>query len=198
MICSLVLGLESNITSFKGDIIGVDRGSLLAIEKGFIPKIAIGDFDSCSEEEIKKISSKTSLIKLNPEKDDTDTLAAIKYVIELGYDEIYLFNGIGARIDHSFANIILLLNYPQIKSIISKDSKIMLLTKGYYEIKENYKYVSLFSVEDSLVTLKKFKYNLENYLLKNNNTLGISNEFTSEIASVEIIKGKILLMLVNE
>lgn len=38
--------------------IGVDRGSVRLLEQGIIPKIALGDFDSVTEEELKEIKKK--------------------------------------------------------------------------------------------------------------------------------------------
>ena len=57
--------------------IGVDRGGLKLIEAGHTLDHALGDFDSVTLEELKTIKAK-KIIKLNPIKDETDTLYALR------------------------------------------------------------------------------------------------------------------------
>ena len=58
------------------DYIGVDAGALKIIDQGFPIKMAVGDFDSLSEEEFKRI---TCPIDRHPiMKDETDSELAIR------------------------------------------------------------------------------------------------------------------------
>ncbi len=67
----IVAGLPDFIPNESFDkYIGVDRGSLFLVEKGYQLALAIGDFDSVSKIELEKISVSTDrLIKLPAEKD---------------------------------------------------------------------------------------------------------------------------------
>ena len=173
-------------------IIGADRGALHAIKNGIIPDISIGDFDSVTDSEldiIKKNSKK--IIKLNPIKDKSDTEEAIELVKD--YDEIHILGGIkGKRIEHLFANIISLINYPN-ASLKDEDSLIEIINDNNYNIKKEYKFISLYAIEESIIALKGFKYNLNDYLLKTNDPLCLSNEIINN-PKIELKKGKLLII----
>ena len=54
-------------------VICADRGYEFAILAGIEPNLIVGDFDSYKE----KISASCEIVKLNPHKDDTDTIHSI-------------------------------------------------------------------------------------------------------------------------
>ena len=173
-------------------IIGVDRGALNAISKGISLDISIGDFDSVSQEELELIkkNSKT-VVKLNPIKDKTDTEEAIN--LANSYDEILILGGIkGKRIEHFYANLMLLKNNPKI--IIKDDySKIEYKDKSFIP-SNGYKYISLFPIDDyAIISISGMKYNLCNYILKKDEpTLGCSNEII-ENPYIEIKEGRLFV-----
>ena len=173
-------------------IIGADRGALHAINNGIIPDISIGDFDSVSKEEFEIINNNSKkIIKLNCIKDTSDTNSAIKLVKE--YDEIHILGGIkGKRIEHLFSNIIDLINYPNL-SLMDEDSLIEVIRDNNYKIKDGYKFISLFSIEDSIISLNGFKYNLNKYLLKPNDSLCLSNEILDN-PKIDLEKGKVIII----
>ena len=76
----------------------------------FIPDLAVGDFDSLSEEGKKYMESLNGLkiIRLKPEKDDSDTQSAVNHMISEGSREILIFGATGTRLDHVLANLGLL------------------------------------------------------------------------------------------
>ena len=79
-----------------------DSGFSHAERLGIKPDIIVGDFDSYGGE----LPEDSEIIRTVPEKDDTDTLMAVKKAIELGYTEISLFGALGGkRFEHSIANI---------------------------------------------------------------------------------------------
>ena len=173
-------------------IVGADRGALHALNNGIIPDISIGDFDSVNEIEFEKIKNNSKkLIQLNKIKDSSDTHEAINLVSN--YDEIHIFGGIkGKRIEHLFSNLIDLINYPNV-SIMDEDSLIETINDNNYIVKENYKFVSLYAVDDSVIDLTGFKYELNNYLLKRNDPLCLSNEIINN-PKIYLKKGKLLII----
>ena len=182
----------TNFNNCYDIIIGADRGALHALNNGIIPDISIGDFDSVSKIEFEKIKNNSKkLIQLNKIKDSSDTHEAIKLVSN--YDEIHILGGIkGKRIEHLFSNIIDLINYPNL-SIMDEDSLIETINDNNYKVKENYKFVSLYAIDEAIIDLIGFKYELNNYLLKRNDPLCLSNEIINN-PKINLKKGKLLII----
>lgn len=176
-------------------IIGVDKGALFCHKNNIMMDLAIGDFDSISNADFNCINAK-KIIKLNPIKDQTDTKEAIDYCKE--YDEIILLGAIqGKRIEHFYANLLLLNDYKNLK--IKDDSSFIFTAEENIEIKNEYKYISIFSLEEeSIISLSGMKYNLSNYILKKNDPLCISNEIIANLGKISIKKGRILIILSKE
>ena len=174
-------------------VIGADRGAYFAISNNINPDISIGDFDSVNDSEFELIKkSSKRIIKLNPIKDESDTHEAIELVKD--YDKIIIFGGIkGKRIEHLFANIIDLINYKNL-SMIDEDSLIETINDNNYVINKDYKFVSLYSLDnESIISLDGFKYNLNNYHLKYNDSLCLSNEIINN-PKINLIKGRLLII----
>ena len=74
---------------------------------GMKPDLIIGDFDSYSKEEALKQGIET--IVLPCEKDDTDTVFAVKEGMRRDFSEFLLLGGIGQRLDHTLGNVSILL-----------------------------------------------------------------------------------------
>lgn len=71
---------------------------------GISPDVLLGDFDSLADKT--DFPEKTEIIKYPIEKDDTDTLLAVKEAIKRGCDEITLYGALGGeRFDHSIATL---------------------------------------------------------------------------------------------
>ena len=115
--------------------------------------------------------------------------------------KIDIIGAIGSRIDHTLANINLLL-LPLDKgieaNILDANNKIYLKDKGFTIDKASQygKYISLIAffghVEDLL--LKGFKYSLDGIRLNFDSSLGISNEIVDERATVQFSRGILLVV----
>ena len=90
-------------------LVGVDRGSLFLLEQGVCPDLAVGDFDSVTEEELLRIKdSAKEVIQAHPEKDDTDLELAVLACFERYPDaHLTIFGAFGGRLDHALANVFL-------------------------------------------------------------------------------------------
>ncbi len=187
---------DAYLTNFNKDyydiIVGADRGALHAIKNNIIPDISVGDFDSVNSMEFEIIKNNSKkLIKLNSIKDNSDTNEAISLVSD--YDNIEILGGIqGKRIEHLFANIIDLINHP---NVLIKDeySLIETITNDKYIVREDYKYISIYAIDDSIIDLRGFKYNLYNYNLNVNDPLCLSNEIINN-PKINLKKGKLLII----
>lgn len=172
-------------------VVGVDKGAYLAYKNGITLDIAIGDFDSVNQYEfecIKKISKR--VITLNSVKDKTDTKEAIQLCNDC--QKILILGGIkGKRIEHFIANTIEAINDPRIELI---DDNSFICTKDTsFTPNDKYKYISFFAIsQNTKISIKGFKYELENYDLSMNDPLCISNEISNN--PVVNIDGRVLVI----
>lgn len=212
MITLIVSGGELNINFLKtfiknnniNNIIAVDKG-LEALDKNeILPNYIVGDFDSIDKDILLKyINMNMKIVKLNPEKDYTDTHTALKLAIELKSSSIYILGAMGKRIDHALANIHILkeaLDSNIECKILDSNNEIQLITTGKHSVENSeYKYISLIPLTTKVdgVTLNGFKYPLNNATLEIGHSIGVSNEMIENIATIEIKSG-ILIMIMSK
>ncbi len=186
-------------STHRGFIICADSGYKHAVKLGLKPDIIVGDFDSYTG----RLPENTEIYRTVPEKDDTDTLMAVKIAIERGYDLIYLLGALGGpRFDHSFANIqtMIYAHEKGARLICVGDENICIQGAGeaMYPRGEKYseKYFSVFALTDTLriKSLRGVKYPLENYDMKPSFPIGVSNEITEEKAFLDIEYGLALVI----
>lgn len=180
-------------------LVAVDGGFDYCHRLGLEPELCLGDFDSVSEVQ----KGEFEIVKLPVEKDDTDTLAALKRCIERGYKEFYIFGGCGGRLDHTIANIQCLLFLKRKGSIgymiTGEESIFVLKDEEICFPEETQGVLSLFALsgETKGVSISGMKYNLEDAIITNDFPIGISNEFVGEESRVVVREGE-LLVFVNK
>ncbi|HJB26061.1 MAG TPA: thiamine diphosphokinase [Firmicutes bacterium] len=187
-------------SSRPGDyIICADNGLEHARRLGLTPDLIVGDFDSC---DLGRFSiSEQKLIRYPSEKDDTDTMIAIKEGIRNGFKEFLFLGCLGGRIDHTIANIQALFYLKKRGCngmLVDENHRIFLLSCQSMEIPRKPGFhLSVLSMGERCegVTLEQVKYPLKNAVLTNSFPLGISNEFAADTAKVTIQKGTALIVL---
>ena len=192
----LIIGnnVDLSMYDFKDNlVVGVDKGAFLAYLNNIRLDYAVGDFDSISAEELKLLEKYTKVIKLNPIKDLTDTEYALEMFKECNH--IFVLGGIfGRRIDHFFANLKLFYKYPNL-ILVDNNTHISLCDMMQGFTKDEYTYYSFFALEDVYdLTLSGFKYELTNFNLSHESSLGVSNEIINLKANLSFSKGKLLLI----
>lgn len=82
-------------------VIAADAGYQTCREVGITPDLLLGDFDSMEQPQ-----DFANVLRSPVEKDDTDTMLAVKTALREGCKEIYLYGGTGGmRLDHTLANL---------------------------------------------------------------------------------------------
>ena len=76
----------------------------------------MGDMDSIDSEKYRDELSSAEFISARPEKDESDTQLAVEHASRMGIDKIIIAGATGGRLDHTFANIMLLAS-PGLKDI---------------------------------------------------------------------------------
>ena len=190
----VIVSSNPNIDIVNGNnyIIGVDHWCLDLIKNGIKMDVAIGDFDFLTSDEKKLIKDNCKeYIELSPIKDATDSLAAVRKALEVSVD-ILIVGGIkGKRIEHFLGNLMLVNTYGV--KMVDDDTLIYKLTTGEYTFyKDEYKYISFFTLDEAELTLEGFKYPLNKYNLFPSDPLCISNEV--EEKGKMILKGSIIVI----
>ena len=182
-------------------IISVDGGAGHLRKMGIDPDILIGDFDSANSKDLDYYVNKgINVSKFPVEKDMTDSELAIEMVLELGADEVVFLGALGTRIDHSFANIMLLkkiLDTGLRGSIVDEHNEIYMFNSNFSINKKEGRKLSLIPITEKVtgVSTKGLKYPLNNATMTLGTSWGISNEFEEETACVAISSGILLACL---
>lgn len=185
--------------------IAADRGLDFFRETGLAPDIVDGDFDSVSEEGKAYLDSLTEaeIIKLQPEKDDTDTQSAVNLAIQKGARNILILGATGGRLDHFLGNLGILTLGKQKNvqvALVDEQNYLCLAESGtrLFREKQFGKYVSFFPVGGEVkgLTLEGFKYALNGYdLTVADCGLTVSNEIQDEEARISYKKGSLLMIM---
>ena len=179
-----------------GDIYCADGGANICYESGLTPKEIYGDLDSIKNE-VKEFYQEKNIkfIKFQVEKDYTDS-ELILNEIQNKYNVIYCIAGLGGSIDHELTNINLLDKYSNL-IFISQKEKI-------FKIESNYKFNNMINTKISFIifsdkvkglTLKGFKYNIENLDIKKGEARCISNVIVENEANLLIKSGYLLCVI---
>lgn len=183
--------------------IGVDRGAIRLLEQGIVPRIALGDFDSVTKEEFRKIKQEVADIRTyKAEKDATDTELAV----QIAFDEftptsVSIYGATGGRMDHLLNNIYMIFQ----PKIFQQASKIRLIdiqnTISYFlsgthtitkeQDKKYLAFTCLSAVEQ--LSIKDAKYQLKNANFTHPVSLA-SNEFISDSVTFSFKSGIIAVI----
>lgn len=176
-------------------VIAADAGLCHLEKQGISPDLVIGDFDS-----LKSVPEHLHTIVLNPEKDDTDMLAALREGIKAGYESFHIFCGTGGRIDHTLANIQTLgwLSENGMRGLLfDQDNIITAITNDklcFEKIPDGYLSVFSHTTRAMGVYLRGLKYELNDAVLTNTFPLGTSNEFIGRESSISVREGTLVVV----
>ena len=140
------------------------------------PSLIVGDFDSHDNPHLD-----VETIVLPCEKDDTDTVFAVKEAIKRGFGDFLLIGVVGARLDHTLGNVSILLYLDSIgkKGIIIDDySEMEIVSNEPAYIEDSYAFFSLLNVSGTAkrITIENAKYPLNNAEITCEYQYGVSNE----------------------
>lgn len=179
-------------------IIAADGGFCHTQAYGLTPSLLIGDFDS-----LEGIPLDIPIKRYPVKKDDTDLALAVKEALAAGCDEIVMFGVLGGRLDHTLANITLLLSLAKkgvLAYLVGKGSVLTVLSEKTTLV---FPYadggLSLFTLtEEATVTIEGVDYPLSSGKLYSDCALGVSNRFLGQIARISAESGKLLVIWENE
>ncbi len=155
----------------------------------------VGDFDSLGEVPVH------AKVEVHPaEKDETDTMLAVRIALQEGCREVRILGGLGGRLDHTFANLQTLVYIARRGArgwLIGGSAAVTAIADGEIAFSEAAKgIISIFSADGTAygVTLEGLKYPLTDYTMTSEMPIGVSNEFAGMPSSVIVRKGVLLVM----
>ena len=177
----------------KDDFVLAADGGLGHTEKlGLRPDGILGDFDSLGY-----VPEGAQVYPV--EKDDTDSMLAVRKGLELGYRRFVLYGALdGPRFDHTVANLQTLLFLAEHGArgyLVGKDCVVTTLRNETVAFPARCSGIlSLFCLGEKAegVSIKGLKYALEDGTLESSFPLGVSNHFMGEEAAVTVKKGTLI------
>ncbi|NMA93739.1 MAG: thiamine diphosphokinase [Clostridiales bacterium] len=172
-----------------------DSGLLHEAALGRAPNLIVGDFDSHE-----KPDTDIETIVLPREKDDTDTVFAVKEAIRRDFEEFLLVGVTGQRVDHSLGNICILLKLESLglKGKIADDmSLIEVVSQRPAEVEDEWAFFSLINIDGSPrdISIKDAKYELSHAEISCEYQYAISNEpVKGKTARISVGHGRLLLI----
>jgi thiamine pyrophosphokinase len=133
-------------------------------------------------------------------KDDTDMALAVELGIERGCRDFYIYGGLGGRLDHTLANIQLIVRLARrgySAFLISARETITAIYNGGIRFPADYEgTISVFAYGGIAtgVTETGLLYKLIDAKVFDDVTIGVSNEYTGIPSCVEVKSGTIIVM----
>ena len=162
---------------------------------GIVPDLIIGDFDSWKDPRLA-----VETIVLPREKDDTDTMAAVREAVRRGFERFLLLGVFGDRLDHTLANVYILtwLENRGLQALAVDDfSEMEIVSRKPVYIDDRFPFFSLLNINGLAegVTIKNARYPLENAAVPAEYQFTVSNEpLPGKAAEVTVKKGSLLLI----
>ena len=176
-------------------IIGADRGSMTLLEAGIRPDLITGDFDSLDdmerEELFKKAEGAFEVIRLIPEKDDTDTEHALMIALEKKPAGIVMMGVTGTRLDQTLSSIELLklaVDEGVEACVLDRCNRIRVFN-GNAVIKQDERfgdYISILPYAEPVdISIKGLKYEAEGLHIEKGRSRTVSNELLTGDGFIE-------------
>ena len=159
------------------------------------PSLIVGDFDSHENPQLD-----VETLVLPCEKDDTDTVYAMKEAIKRGFDTFLLIGVVGGRLDHTLGNVSMLLYLDSLGlkgTIVDDYSEMEIVSSSPVAIEDKYAFFSLLNISGCArgISIQDAKYPLDDGEITCEYQYGVSNEvLPGKTAVVSVREGKLLLI----
>lgn len=121
--------------------LGVDHGNIVLLDHQIVPAIAVGDYDSLSPVDRRRVESTVADIRYaQAEKDFTDSQWAVETAFrDLNATQVNVYGATGGRLDHELVNLFMMTD-PHMHAwirqvrIIDQQNQIDFYEAGSYEL----------------------------------------------------------------
>lgn len=182
-------------------IVCADRGYAYCAAMGRKPDLILGDFDSYNG----KLPPGCEVLRYPIEKDDTDTMLAVKTGLERGETEFHIYGGMGGRrTDHTIANFQALLYLARRGAqgwLYGQGERYTAVCGGTVTFPARDRGIlSVFCLGADArdVSIQGGQYPLHHAVLTAEFPLGVSNHFVGQPITVSVRDGSLLIGLVED
>ena len=175
-------------------ILAADGGYAHCKAFGVTPNEVLGDFDS-----LQYVPQDATVFPV--EKDDTDSMLAVRRGLQLGYRDFLLYGSLdGTRLDHTVANfqtLQFLADHGATGYLVGKDYVVTVVKNGVLRFSgEARGILSVFCMgaDAKGVTIQGGKYEAESVTLCGGFPLGVSNHFEGKEVTVSVESGSLLVL----
>ena len=198
--CVIVSGGDfspaEGLRSGEDFVIACDRGYTYCSRLGLKPDLLISDFDSYAG----PVDASVPVNAYASEKDDTDTMLAVRCAIAQGFDEVLFCCALGGRLDHLIANLQALVfarKHGVRASLRSEETEITALMNetALFPRLEGWS-LSVFAADGPCrgVCIRGAKYPLEDAEILPSFPIGVSNQWAGEQAEIAVKEGILLVV----
>lgn len=184
-------------------VVAADGGALKAESMGFAPQVVVGDADSLDPVQADRFQAAGAEVIIHPAaKDESDTELALDEALKRGATRVVIVGAFGGRrLEHTLANVMLLAS-EQLRgrdvSMADGASTLRVMHDGEsLEISgAPGDYVSLLPLtwHVSGVTTVGLRYTLTGEMLEQGPARGLSNELTTNTATIQVGKGRLAVV----
>lgn len=164
-------------------VLACDRGYAHCLREGIVPDLILGDFDSYAG----ALPEGVPVLRYPVEKDDTDTMLAVRWASEQGFEAVRLCCCFGGRLDHLLSNVETLYYAAALgMEAEAEDGNnwLRVLRPGAYTLPyRRDRSLSLIALTQTVekLCIRGAKYEVENARLCRPTTLGQSNAFLRDV-----------------
>lgn len=184
-------------------LICANGGLRVARRVGVPPQIVIGDFDSAPAGLLRWAQAHDArLIRHPARKDKSDTELALDAAVEGGAREVEFLGVLGGSVDHSLANVALLVQTEAMgvrATIVDGKQQLFLARRKTAVPGRRGDIVSLIPMTPTVtgITLTGFRYPLKNGTVRQGSTRTISNVIDRSPATIRFKRGRLLVVVTH-
>ncbi len=201
----LVPDLESVRRLLRPDdaLFAADGGTHHLLALGLTPSAIIGDLDSLSEADQRRMTAKGARLVTYPaDKNQTDLELALEHVLQQGFTEVTIVGALGGRLDQTLGNLALLSNRwrsPEQALDVRLDDGVeeVFFARGKFQVRgaagDTVSLIPWGTPVTGILT-EGLRWPLRSETLYPDKTRGISNELLGEAATVSFESGLLLVV----
>lgn len=186
-------------------VIAADGGLRLCRAMNLCASVLVGDMDTLSADEVAQAEAEgTNIHRFPAEKDQSDLELAVLEAHRMGAQRMTLLGALGGQWDHCLANLLAPLSLCQSLGVwgrlVTAQAEVYLLGPGTYILRNqeaSRASLTALSEEATGVSLRGFRYGLEDGKLERRQTLGLANIVQSPEATFRLRTGELLLTLIR-